>query len=150
MTKKPAIILLGPSALATATRLNETLPDAEIHGQAKRISAMDVTIYFDDLQSHLQSLFQAGRPILAITAAAIPIRLLAPILSDKTSEPPVIAVAEDGSAVVPLLGGHHGANDLARQIADILGIKAAVTTAGDLRLGIALRSASNRLDDCDT
>jgi len=59
-------------------------------------------------------------------------------LQNKLNEPPLIAVAEDGSAVVPLLGGHHGANDLAHQIADILGISPAVTTAGDLRFGIAL------------
>ncbi len=63
---------------------------------------------------------------------------MAPVLGDKTSEPPVIAVAEDGSAVVPLLGGHHGANALARLIADALGVPAAITTAGDNRFGIAL------------
>ena len=50
----------------------------------------------------------------------------------------MLAVAEDGSAVVPLLGGHHGANDLARRLAELLGCAAAVTTAGDRRFGVAL------------
>ncbi len=50
----------------------------------------------------------------------------------------MVAVAEDGSVAVPLLGGHHGANDLARRIAEVTGGKAAVTTAGDLRHGVAL------------
>ncbi|MEM8626775.1 MAG: precorrin-3B C(17)-methyltransferase, partial [Pseudomonadota bacterium] len=59
-------------------------------------------------------------------------------LADKHTEPPVLALAEDASAVVPLLGGHHGANDLARQLADVLDASAAITTAGDLRLGVAL------------
>src|SRR5262249_6902715 len=63
---------------------------------------------------------------------------LAPLLVDKRAEPPVVAVAEDGSAAVPLLGGHHGANDLARAIARITGGTAAVTTAGDVRFGLAL------------
>ena len=40
--------------------------------------------------------------------------------------------------MVPLLGGHHGANDLARQIAAGLDAHAAITTAGDLRFGVAL------------
>ncbi len=66
------------------------------------------------------------------------IRSLAPLLADKTREPPVLAVAEDGSAAVPLLGGHHGANELARRLAEALGGQAAVTTAGDLRHGVAL------------
>ncbi|MGI9504372.1 MAG: cobalamin biosynthesis protein, partial [Geminicoccaceae bacterium] len=70
--------------------------------------------------------------------AAIPIRLLAPVLTDKRDEPPVLAIAEDGSAVVPLLGGHRGANDLARKVGDILATPPAITTAGDLRLGLAL------------
>ena len=61
---------------------------------------------------------RAGRPIVALCAAGILIRALAPLLADKRAEPPVVAVAEDGSVAVPLLGGHHGANELARTIAE--------------------------------
>ena len=50
----------------------------------------------------------------------------------------MVAVAEDGSAVVPLLGGHHGANDLARKISELLGVDPAITTSGDIRFGISL------------
>ena len=50
----------------------------------------------------------------------------------------MIAVADDGSAVIPVLGGHRGGNHLARQIADILGVAPAITTASDLRLGVSL------------
>ncbi len=39
---------------------------------------------------------------------------------------------------MPLLGGHHGANALARALAEALGGIAAITTAGDLLLGFAL------------
>lgn len=138
MTEQPAIILLGKSALKIAERLQQALPHAELHGHARRLAKDDVAVLFDDLEPHLQALYRANRPILALTSAAIPIRLLAPILADKTSEPPVLAIAEDGSAVVPLLGGHRGANDFSRQVAKALGIKPAITTAGDLRLGLAL------------
>jgi cobalt-precorrin 5A hydrolase/precorrin-3B C17-methyltransferase len=65
-------------------------------------------------------------------------RALAPLLDDKHAEPPVVAVAEDGSVAVPLLGGHHGANAIARLLAEAVGGVAAITTAGDLRLGLAL------------
>jgi cobalt-precorrin 5A hydrolase/precorrin-3B C17-methyltransferase len=50
----------------------------------------------------------------------------------------VVAVAEDASVAVPLLGGHRGANRLARRIADALGCPAAITTAGDVRYQLAL------------
>jgi len=131
-----AIVVLGPSGLALAQRLVAALPDAVLHGFAPRIPAADVR--FDDVGDHLRRLFAAGDPIVAVCASGIIIRSLAPLLIDKRAEPPVVAVAEDGSAAVPLLGGHHGANDLARRIAAITDGTAAITTAGDLRLGLAL------------
>ncbi|SVD25257.1 uncharacterized protein METZ01_LOCUS378111, partial [marine metagenome] len=76
--------------------------------------------------------------IVGVCASAVLIRGVAGCLKNKLNEPPLIAVAEDGSTVVPLLGGHHGANDLAIKIAKFLDISPAITTAGDLRFGIAL------------
>ena len=86
----------------------------------------------------MEGRFRAGEAVVAVMAAGIAIRRLAPLLSDKREEPPVVAVAEDGSAVVPLLGGHRGANRLARRIARTLGVPAAVTTASDVLFGVAL------------
>ena len=131
-----AVIVLGPSGLALGRRLAASLPDATLHAYAPRVAAAGVR--FDDVGEHLQRLFAAGEPIVALCAAGIVVRSLAPLLADKCAEPPVVAVAEDGSAAVPLLGGHHGANDLARRIAAATGGVAAVTTAGDLRFGLAL------------
>src|SRR6185312_4925077 len=73
-----------------------------------------------------------------LCASGILIRALAPLLDDKRIEPAVVALAEDGSVAVPLVGGHRGANAIAQVLAEALGGIAAVTTAGDLRLGIAL------------
>ena len=86
----------------------------------------------------MEGRFRAGEALVAIMAAGIAIRRLAPLLDDKREEPAVVAVAEDGSAVVPLLGGHRGANRLARGIARTLGVQAAVTTASDVLFGVAL------------
>ena len=80
----------------------------------------------------------AGRPIIGLCASGILIRALATKITDKHREPPVLAIAEDGRVVVPLLGGHHGGNELAQRIADHLGSAAAITTASDSRFGIAL------------
>lgn len=131
-----AVVVLGAGGLALARRLVAELPDATLHGYAPRIA--DAAVRFDDVASHLGGLFAEGQAIVALCAAGIVIRALAPLLRDKRSEPAVVAVAEDGSVAVPLLGGHHGANDLARRIATIAGGVAAITTAGDLRLGLAL------------
>ena len=131
-----AIVVLGPGGMDTARRIAAAVAGAEIHGLARRVP--DADIAFDDTGEHLRRLFAAGTPIVGICASGILIRLLASCLTDKTAEPPVIAVAEDGSAVVPLVGGHHGANDLAVTIAALFGIAAAITTAGDVRFGMVL------------
>ncbi len=132
----PAIIVLGQSGLDMAERVRECLANAEIHGLERRVGRAD--ILFDEVSHHLRHLFCAGRPIIGICAAGILIRALSDVLSDKTMDPPVLAVAEDGSVVVPLLGGHHGANDLARRIASATAAFPGLTTAGDVRFGVAL------------
>ena len=136
MSNQPAIIALNESALSVADKIANAV-GGTVHGQRKRISRADITP-FDDVRVHLQALFLDGTPIIGIIASGALIRLLAPILQDKQIEPPVLAVSEDGASVVPLLGGHHGANDLARDIAKALDGFAAVTTAGDVKFGIAL------------
>jgi len=135
MTERPAIIVLSAAALPLARRIAAAI-DGDVHGFARRVAGADLA--FDDVRVELPALFEAGRPVVALMAAGAIIRLLAPKLGDKRTEPAVIAVAEDGSAVVPLLGGHHGANELARRIAGLTGAVAAITTAGDLRFGVAL------------
>ncbi|MGK9233198.1 precorrin-3B C(17)-methyltransferase [Inquilinus limosus] len=131
-----ALITLTSGGLATAQRLKPLLPGTAIHAPSCRVTGADIA--FGKLADHLRALFAAGEPIIGLCAAGALIRILAPLLSDKRAEPPVLAVAEDGSAVVPLLGGHHGANELARRVAQALGVVPAITTAGDLRFGVAL------------
>jgi cobalt-precorrin 5A hydrolase/precorrin-3B C17-methyltransferase len=134
--RRIALVALTENGAALSRRLKPLLPGAEIHGLNGRVAAADHR--FDRAAEHLALLFQAGVAIVGVCAAGILVRALAPHLGDKRSEPPVLALAEDGSVAVPLLGGHHGANDLAQKIAAALGGTAAITTAGELRFGLAL------------
>ncbi|SFT83950.1 cobalt-precorrin 5A hydrolase / precorrin-3B C17-methyltransferase [Pseudovibrio denitrificans] len=140
MDVAPAIVVISPVALKTAQKLSTVLDESLIHGFARRGSKpnVDYHLSFSEPMDHLRSLFQSGTPIIGICAAGILIRALAPVLAEKRNEPPVIAVSEDGSSVVPLLGGHRGANALAHEIAEILKGHAAITTAGDNVFGVAL------------
>ena len=131
-----ALVALTAAGAELARRLTRDLPGAKVHGLSARVADADVA--FDDVGRHLAGLFAAGIPIVGICASGILIRALAPYLINKRDEPPVVAVAADGSVAVPLLGGHNGANALARQIAARLGGTAALTTASDLAGGSAL------------
>lgn len=135
----PAFVALTSRGFETARRAQAEV-SGEIHAleNAAAFPDMENITSFSDTASHLRALFMAGRPIVGICAAGILVRILAPLLADKRDEPPVLAVSEDGKEIVPLLGGHRGANALARKLAVALDGHAATTTAGDRRFGIAL------------
>ena len=132
----PAIIALSETGAALARRIQAALRSGEVLGLEGRVADCDRT--FSNVGAILHDLFAAGRPIIGVCATGILIRILAPFLISKESDPPVLAVAEDGSVVVPLLGGHHGANALAARLAEALGATAAITTAGDVTLRVPL------------
>ncbi|MCL7404713.1 MAG: precorrin-3B C(17)-methyltransferase [Marivivens sp.] len=135
MAVKPVVMALSRSGEAVAHKIAAALGLA-VHGREGRVDQADA--YFANALDHARDLFAAGVPIIGVCASGILIRAVAPLLSDKRSEPPVLSVSDDGSVVIPLLGGHRGANRLAQEIAVALNAKAAVTTAGDVAIGVAL------------
>jgi cobalt-precorrin 5A hydrolase / cobalt-factor III methyltransferase / precorrin-3B C17-methyltransferase len=65
-------------------------------------------------------------------ATGATVRLLAPLLGDKRSDPGVVCVDEGRRFAVALTGGHEGgANALAMRVAGLLGAQPVVTTASD-------------------
>ncbi len=130
----PVIFVLGQSAMVLAQKLKDEFK-GEIHCP-KDIAEGDV--HYDKATDHLVSIFAERRVLIGLCASGILIRALGAHLSDKRSEMPVIAVAEDGSAVVPLLGGHNSGNFWAKRIAEFTKGFAAITTASDVRFGGSL------------
>ncbi len=135
MAVNPVILCLSRSGEATAHKIAQSFGYA-VHGREGRVDQADA--YFANALDHVRDLFAAKTPVIGVCASGILVRGVAPLLNDKMAEPPVVSVADDGSTVVPLLGGHRGANRLAKELADALSGHAAVTTAGDIAMGVAL------------
>ncbi|MCD7888157.1 MAG: cobalamin biosynthesis protein [Clostridiales bacterium] len=77
--------------------------------------------------------FAAGDDIIFVSAVGVAVRTIAPFLQDKFVDPAILAVDEAGRFVVPILSGHvGGANRLARQVGQIIGATAVVSTATDV------------------
>ncbi len=130
----PVIFILGSSALPLAQKLKAEF-GFQIHSP-EYVSGGDVT--YRKATDHLAILFIERRVILGLCASGILIRALAKHIGDKRTESAVLSVAEDGSSVIPLLGGHHGANQWACKIAEFTKGHAAVTTASEVRFGASL------------
>jgi cobalt-precorrin 5A hydrolase / precorrin-3B C17-methyltransferase len=132
----PIAIVINQLSVPTARRLITVIPGAQLYGLAGRTTDVDVS--FTNFGDTVRQLYRDGVPIIGLCAAGILIRTLAPMLTDTKTEPPVVAVAADGSAVVPLLGGMTGVNELAEQIAAALNIRPAITTTGKIQFNTVL------------
>ncbi|HET9655070.1 MAG TPA: precorrin-3B C(17)-methyltransferase, partial [Kineosporiaceae bacterium] len=70
--------------------------------------------------------------VVAFLATGAVVRILAPLLRGKDTDPAVVVVDEAGRHAVALLGGHAGgANELAAQVSEVLGSRPVITTATD-------------------
>ena len=91
---------------------------------------------------------QEQNALLFIGACGIAVRAVAPHLTDKLHDVPVLVMDEKGKYVIPILSGHMGgANDLANHIAEKTGAEAVITTATDLnkKFAVDLFAKRNRL-----
>jgi len=102
--------------------LKRFLPDAE------RIAAFLHADVVEYTSSAFPEIFSTARRIVAIMSMGIVVRGIAPLLHDKWTDPAVVVVSPDIRFAIPLLGGHHGANELAKELAG-LGLIPVITTA---------------------
>ena len=102
------------------------LPDARRIADAL---GADVLPYGPDV---FRAAFAGYGRIVALMSAGIAVRGIAPLLTDKWRDPAVVVVGPDLRYAVPVVGGHHGGNDLARELA-ALGIEPVITTATETR-----------------
>ena len=77
--------------------------------------------------------FSKEEALIFIGACGIAVRAIAPFIKDKAKDPAVVVVDETGKYAISLLSGHlGGANDLTREIAEIINAEPVITTATDL------------------
>ena len=112
--------------------------NGEWHATRAAAEGAKPTQIIEHVSEHIRDLFLAKRPVVGICASGILIRAVASVMTSKHDDPPLLAMSDDGSVIIPLLGGHHGGNRLAQELAVKTGGIAAITTAGERAFGIAL------------
>ncbi len=125
------IIALTETSYTTAVQIQQAV-GGTVHGYRHRVRCANT---FTNTMDFIAAQFVKGHTIIGICATAILVRAIAPHIGNKYTDPPVISVAEDGSTIVPIIGGHYGGYDIAHKIGAVLRTVPAITNAGDTQLG---------------
>lgn len=72
------------------------------------------------------------------------VRDIAPLLENKWADPAVVVVDSNLNFAIPLLGGHHGANEIARKLSE-LGAVPVLTTATEVHGKPSVEGIADRL-----
>ena len=85
-----------------------------------------------DLASTVRARWGSVDAFVLVVATGVAVRVVAPLLAGKATDPAVVCVDDAGRFAVALCGGHAGgANRLAREVAALLGATPVVTTGSD-------------------
>lgn len=128
MNPNTAILLISEQGLGIA----RTVAAESGHAPIYSTTGAEGTQRIDSIGDFVTGNFSRIGAWVFIGAAGICVRAIAPHIRDKHSDPAVVCIDSMGHYVIPILSGHiGGANDLARNLAALLGAEAVVTTQSD-------------------
>lgn len=131
---KIAIFAYSRQGCLTARKLMEHFAGQQVRAYTMaRFEESD----FEEIQKPFQpfygEIFNHVDAMIFVGSTGIAVREIAPHVRDKRTDPAVVSVDELGRFSVALLSGHiGGANDLAKEVADVLGAVPVITTATDI------------------
>lgn len=129
--------------------LRQVMPDADLYVPAKffhrggtgsEISQRPIDYQISrPIGVVVAELFQRYAGLVLCMALGAAVRLVAPCLTDKRTDPAVVVVDESGRFAISLLSAHvGGGNRLAAQVADALQALPVITTASELKGRVAV------------
>lgn len=140
MMPRTAVIAITKHGIELARRIKQKMPEVEIYVPEKHSDGGTDISWFSEQSTQLVSnLFKTHDALICIFSLGAVIRMIAPHLVDKKSDPAVIVIDDRANYVISALSGHlGGANELARLISSFLGSQPVITTAADVNETIAV------------
>ncbi|PLT33184.1 cobalt-precorrin 5A hydrolase [Bacillus sp. V5-8f] len=144
--KKPTVAQQGDYAIVAITKhgvdiarsLGQSFQNADVYYMSKfekgDEKARSIQMFTGSVRLLLPSLFEVYNGIILIISLGAVVRMIAPILKDKKTDPAVVVIDDKGEHVISVLSGHiGGANELTREVAAVLSARPVITTASDVQ-----------------
>lgn len=137
--RRYAAVAITRNGIGLALKLRAGLGETEVFCYAKysggvEMRAGEISLFEGPVKDLLPRLFRDYEGVILFFSLGAAVRLIAPLLQDKRTDPAVIVIDERGEHVISMLSGHlGGANRLTLQIAGLLGSHPVITTASDVQ-----------------
>ncbi|MDP9727100.1 cobalt-precorrin 5A hydrolase [Alicyclobacillus tengchongensis] len=143
MTKLYAVVAITKHGTAIARQLQEKMADVDVYYPEKFArgdeSSRDIKVFSGSVVQHVPTLFASYSGLIGIFSLGAMVRLIAPLLRDKKTDPAVVVIDDRAEHVISVLSGHlGGANDLTHRVAHALGARPVITTASDVGQTVAV------------
>lgn len=141
-----AVLAITKNGLAIGRKIKALNPEWSLCAPRK-LDDGGAAEWFDEPASQkVGALFASREALVCIFSLGAVIRLVAPHLADKKTDPAVLVVDDAAGFVISALSGHlGGANALAEELAKELGAQAVITTAADVNKTIAVDLVGRKL-----
>jgi len=138
--KKIAVLAITKNGIEIGLKLKEYFSDFEIFAPIKFSNDNEkIQWYENSTTQKIVDLFKNNDGIICLFSLGAVIRLLAPHIKDKKTDPAVIVIDDNANFVISVLSGHlGGANELSNEIAEKMGSTPIITTAADVNKTIAV------------
>ena len=129
-----SVLAITKNGIAMGLSLKQSFPDWQIFAPSKFSDNNEMINWYDDSTSvKIVDLFQSNDALICLFSLGAVIRLLAPHIKDKKTDPAVIVIDDKAQFVISVLSGHlGGANDLSNNIAEKINATPVITTAADV------------------
>ncbi|HKU48543.1 MAG TPA: cobalamin biosynthesis protein [Nitrososphaera sp.] len=135
-----AVVAITKHGIEIGRRIKQEMPEVEIFVPAKHDDGNTDVIWFKEQSTkQVGDLFKSHEALICIFSLGAAIRMVAPHLRDKKTDPALVVIDDKAKYVISALSGHiGGANALANSVASILGAMPVITTAADVNETIAV------------
>ncbi len=137
--EKVSVLAITKNGIEIGAKLKEIFPGWDVYAPSKFENNEKINWYSEPTSEKIIELFTNSDALICLFSLGAVIRLIAPQLKDKKTDPAVIVIDDKINFVISVLSGHlGGANELTQTIADKLNSKAVITTAADVNKTIAV------------